>query len=44
MAGQFDKCVSAPEISDISNADKEKDCECCHKLKQERSVTVQELS
>lgn len=45
MAGE--RCyegVSTPEISAISNAGKEKECECCHKLKQERNMTLQELS
>jgi hypothetical protein len=39
---QDDKIVSAREISDISNANKENKCECCHKLKQELKVKLQE--
>ena len=41
---QGDKIVSAREISGISNANKENKRECCHKVKQEVNVTLQELS
>jgi hypothetical protein len=35
-----DQFVSSSEISEISNANKEKGCKCCHKLKQELNVTL----
>jgi hypothetical protein len=35
-----DKFVLASEISDINNANKEQECKCCHKLKQELNVTL----
>lgn len=41
---RFDEFVSSPEISRISNVDKEKNCDCCLKLKQELNVTLQDLS
>ena len=41
---QVDEVFSAPEISHINNANKENKCDCCHKLKQELSMTLQELS
>jgi len=41
---QVDEIVSAPEVSHISNANKEIKCDSCHKLKQEVNVTLQELS
>ena len=40
---QVDEIVSAHDIGDISNANKENKCECYHKLKQELNVTLQDL-
>jgi hypothetical protein len=39
-----DEFDPAPEFSDISNANKEMECECCFKLRLKLNVTLQELS
>ena len=35
-----DEFVSSSEISEINNANKENECKCCHKLKQELNMTL----